>query len=64
MPYAKHQLPKRDLLEYALEGARAHRGINFERMSNDELELNEKDMAEIQRRIKLVDIAAARQKEE
>lgn len=56
----KHTLSKADLLEYALSGAITERGLWAGQMDEDEQELLDKDIAEIERRIKLVAIAEKR----
>jgi hypothetical protein len=53
----RHKLPKADLLNYARDGARTYRAINYEVLLDVEIETVEKDIAEIERRIKLVEIA-------
>jgi hypothetical protein len=57
MPRQVHTLSKPDLLSYALDGARTQLALNWERLTDGEIELFEKDIAEIQRRMKLVKIA-------
>ena len=56
----RHTLSKPDLLEYALSGAVTERGLWSGQMTKDEQELLDKDIAEIERRIKLVEIAEKR----
>lgn len=58
----RHTLSKRDLLEYALDGARTRYGLQSGNMDEEEEDLLDRDIREIERRIKLVDIAAARPK--
>jgi len=55
--YMRHTVDKATLLRYALEGARMQRGtMTFEDDTNDEAAaLLDKDIREIQRRIKLVE---------
>lgn len=55
-----HVLRKIDVLEYALEGAIARRGIHLGYMTAGEEELLDDDIKEIKRRIKLTELAHAR----
>ncbi len=57
---SRHTLPNLDLLHYALDGAHTQLVINYERLDEDEREILNRDIAEIKRRIKLVEIAEAR----
>lgn len=57
---SRHKLPKLDLLEYALSGAVTERGLQSGNMTDSEEEHLDSDIAEIERRIKLVKLAAAR----
>lgn len=57
---AKHRLPKLDLLEYALSGAVTERGLQSGNMTDSEEESLDADIAEIEKRIKLVKWAEAR----
>ena len=57
---SRHKLPKLDLLEYALSGAVTERGLQSGNMTDSEKEHLDSDIAEIERRIKLVKLAAAR----
>jgi hypothetical protein len=54
------KLSKHDLLEYALEGALTRRGTQSGNMSWEYEDQLDRDIVEIERRIKLVDIAEAR----
>lgn len=54
MPRTQHKLDKLDLLQYALNGAKTERAINYEFYDPEERELIDKDIKEIQRRIKIV----------
>lgn len=54
---ARHQLSKLDLLEYALNGATWQRGEQMGNLTEDEEDLLDKDIAEIERRIKLAKAA-------
>ncbi len=56
----RHKLPKLDLLDYALDGAVTRRGIGSGQMTDDEADDLDRDIAEIERRIKLVLIYAYR----
>jgi hypothetical protein len=56
MKRTRHRLSKRDLLGYALDGARFERGT-ADHLTDDEYDDLSKDIAEIERRIKLVEIA-------
>lgn len=53
----RHQLSRLDLLEYALDGATTRRGVQSGNLTEEEEELLDKDIAEIERRIKLVKTA-------
>jgi hypothetical protein len=55
----RHKLSKADLLDYALEGALTRKGLQDDSQGayDDYYEELEKDIAEIERRIKLVEIA-------
>ena len=55
----RHTLSKIDLLQYALDGAKLERGLAQD-MTDEESDLLDKDIAEIERRIKLVNIADAK----
>lgn len=55
---ARHQLPKEQVLEYALDGAKVWKSLNQGQLDAEELETLEKDIAELERRLKLVRIAA------
>ena len=57
---SRHTLSNLDLLRYALDGAHTELAINYERLDDDEREILNKDIAEIKRRIKLVEIAEKR----
>ncbi len=57
---ARHKLSKLDLLDYALDGAVTRRGIGSGRMTEDEADDLNRDIAEIERRIKIVLIATYR----
>lgn len=59
---AKHSLSKLDLLEYALSGAVTERGLQSGNMTDSEEERLDADIAEIEKRIKLVKWAEARAK--
>jgi hypothetical protein len=50
----RHQLSKLEILEYALDGARTWRGLNAGNLSESEAELLDKDIKEIQRRIRII----------
>lgn len=56
----KHQLPKLALLQYALDGAITWRGLNSGNLEPEEENVLDKDIAEIRRRIKLVEAAERR----
>lgn len=56
----RHQLSRLDLLEYALDGATTRRGVQSGNLTEEEEELLDKDIAEIERRIKLVKAAQQR----
>lgn len=56
----KHRLSKLDLLEYALSGAVTERGLRSGGMDEEDEELLDKDIAEIEKRIKLVKWAEVR----
>lgn len=56
----RHRLNKVTLLYYALEGAQTLHGISFGHMDDREKEMLQRDIREIVRRIKLVEIARAR----
>ncbi len=58
--YKRHRLSKLDLLEYALSGAVTERGLQSGNMSDSEEEQLDADIAEIEKRIKLVKYAQAR----
>ena len=58
--YKRHRLSKLDLLEYALSGAVTERGVQSGNMSDSEEEQLDADIAEIEKRIKLVKYAQAR----
>lgn len=62
MTRAKHKLSKLDLLEYALEGAVTRRGVQCGSLEEDEEDTLDNAIEEIERRIKLVKIAAERKK--
>lgn len=55
--YAKHKLSKIGLLVYALTGALTIRGLNSGRLTGQEEDQLDADIAEIERRIKLVEDA-------
>ena len=57
---SRHTLSNLDLLRYALDGAHTQLTINYESLDADERETLNRDIAEIKRRIKLVEIAEAR----
>lgn len=57
---AKHRLPKLALPEYALEGAVTRRGLWMGAMTEECEEELDKDIAEIEKRIKLVKWAEMR----
>lgn len=57
---SRHTLSNLDLLRYALDGAHTELAINYERLDDDEREILNKDIAEIKRRIKLVELAEKR----
>lgn len=59
----KHRLSKLDLLGYAHDGAVTQRGINSGSMSDEEADDLDRDIAEIERRIKLIEIANAQKQE-
>lgn len=56
---ARHKLSKADLLDYALDGARTHRALRDDSQGHhdDYYDQLDKDIAEIKRRIKLVNVA-------
>lgn len=56
----RHRLSKLDLLDYALSGAVTERGLQLGNMTDKEEEQLDADIAEIERRIKLVVGAANR----
>lgn len=55
-----YKLSKMDLLEYALSGAINERGLWSGAMSEEEEEHLDSDIAEIEKRIKLVKLAEGR----
>jgi hypothetical protein len=57
---ARHRLSKADLLYYALDGARTVRGLYSGALTGEEERELDKDIAEIERRIKLVELAEER----
>jgi hypothetical protein len=57
--YKRHTLNKLEILEYALTGAVTERGLQSGNMTESEEETLDKDIAEIERRIKLVNAANA-----
>lgn len=59
LPRKRHKLSKRDLLDYALEGAKTRLGIGMGFIGNKEKELLDRDIREIERRIQLVEYAAS-----
>lgn len=61
---ARHQLSKADLLEYALDGATTRRGVQSGNLTEEEEDLLDSDIAEIERRIKLVKAAEERKRRE
>jgi hypothetical protein len=56
----KHTLSKLEVLQYALEGACIRCGIYTGALSDSELAALQQDIAELQRRLKLVRIANQR----
>ena len=56
----KYRLSKLDLLEYALSGAVTERGLQSGNMTDSEEERLDADIAEIEKRIKLVKWAEMR----
>lgn len=54
---ARHRLSKLDLLQYALSGATTERGIFSGDMTEEEEDQLDRDIKEIERRIKLVKLA-------
>lgn len=56
----RHKLSKLDLLDYALDGAVTRRGTFGDLMTEPEADDLDRDIAEIERRIKLVLVAAYR----
>ena len=58
----RHKLSKLDLLDYALDGAVTRRGLWSGQMTEDEADDLARDIAEIERRIKLTLIASHRKK--
>ena len=58
----RHRLSKIELLRYALDGARVERGLNAGNpdYTAEDWALLDNDIAEIERRIKLVEIAEQR----
>lgn len=61
---ARHQLSKLDLLEYALTGVTWQRGVQSGNLTEEEEDLLDSDIAEIERRIKLVKAAEERKRRE
>ena len=59
---ARHRLSKAALLDYALEGALTTRGLYSGELSYEDEELLHRDIAEIERRIKLVNLADERKR--
>ena len=55
-----YKLSKLDLLEYALSGAVTERGLQSGNMTDSEEEHLNSDIAEIEKRIKLVKLAEGR----
>jgi len=53
----RHKLLKSELLYYALEGAKRTRAVQYRIRTKEERIVIDKDIAEIERRIKLVEIA-------
>ena len=56
----RHTLSKLEVLQYALDGACTHRGLYMGAMDEEEEELVDKDIKELQRRVKLTKIAEER----
>lgn len=56
----RHRLSKADLLQYALSGAVTERGLWSGAMTDEQADDLNKDIAEIERRIRLVEIAERR----
>ena len=61
---ARHRLSKAALLDYALDGARTVRGLYSGALTGEEERELDKDIAEIERRIKLVNLAEERKTRE
>lgn len=57
----RHRLPKADLLDYALDGARTRRGLMSGALTEEEEDLLDADIRELERRIKLSEAAQKRQ---
>lgn len=55
MAGTRYKLSKSHVLQYALDGARTTKALNYEVMNDEERNVIDKDIAELQRRIKLVD---------